>query len=191
MGNVTWQAALERLQRGNESFCNDRAGGNPIDEARRKELAQGQSPFAIILTCADSRVVPEFAFDTGLGDLFVVRVAGNVPNPSSLASIEYAIAHLGTKLIVVMAHEACGAVAAAIEGGDAGKNLNHLLDFVKPAVNAGAGKDADTVGRINCQHSADALVRDSDIIRAAVENGGVHIVTAFYNLGSGRVDFGL
>jgi carbonic anhydrase len=129
----------------------------------------------------------EIFFDTGPGELFVVRVAGNVANPSSIASIEYAVAHLGTKLIVVMAHESCGAVAAAIKGGDAGKNLNTLLGYIQPAIGSG-DKAVNEVARRNARQSADRLLSESDIIRPAVESGDVKIVTAFFHF-NGEVEF--
>ena len=115
---MTAQESLHRLKEGNNRFVQDKLDGKLQDSSRKTSLLGGQSPFAIILGCADSRVVPELAFDTGLGELFTVRVAGNIANTSSIASIEYAVAHLGAKLIVVLGHQNCGAVAAAIAGGD-------------------------------------------------------------------------
>lgn len=189
MGNSTWQAALQRLKSGNESFCGGRTENRKRDVARCKALLNDQQPFAVVLSCSDSRVVPEFVFDVGLGDLFVVRVAGIVPNPSSIASIEFCVAHLGVKLIVVMGHECCGAVAAAIKGGDGGKNLNQLFAFIKPAVVEARRNDVNTVGKINCRNSAATLVHESDILATAVRKKDVQTLTAFFYLGSGRVDF--
>ena len=186
---MNWQESLKRLKEGNERFVQDKLDGKLQDSERKKSLTGGQSPYAIILSCADSRVVPELAFDTGLGELFVVRVAGNVANPSSIASIEYAVAHLGTKLIVVMGHESCGAVAAAIAGGDNGPNLNHLLGFITPVVEAHKGEEMPTIIKKNANTSATGLVEKSSIISKAVENDGVKIVSAYYNLSSGKVDF--
>jgi carbonic anhydrase len=180
---------LEQLKEGNARFRRDGLQNTGRDQSRRQELASGQRPAAIILTCADSRVVPEIAFDAGLGDLFVVRVAGNVANTSSIASIEYAVAHLGTKLIVVLAHESCGAVTAALAGGDAGKNLNHLLSHVGPAIESAGASDVNVVARRNAVVQAEALVRDSSIIGRAVESEGVVIVSAFYHLATGAVEF--
>ena len=132
--NLSWQDALKRLKEGNERFQKDKLDGQLQDSKRRGSLTGGQSPYAIILSCADSRVVPELAFDTGLGEIFVIRVAGNIANTSSVASIEYAVAHLGVNLIMVLGHESCGAVGAAIAGGDNGHNLNMLLAHITPAV---------------------------------------------------------
>ena len=114
---------IKRLKEGNERYVADKLNHPLQDHARRVELTKGQQPHTIVLSCADSRVVPELAFDTGLGELFVVRVAGNIANTSSMASIEYAVAHCGSKVIVVLGHESCGAVTAAVAGGDNGYNL--------------------------------------------------------------------
>ena len=188
MESKSAKEALERLMQGNQRFRNGEAQGpGRMTAKRHEELKAGQAPFAIILSCADSRVPPEILFDTGLGDLFVVRVAGNVANPLSIASIEYAVANLGTKLIVVMAHESCGAVAAAIEGGDAGKNLNKLLGYILPVIGSG-DKAVNEVARRNAMQSADRLLSESDIIRPAVAPGDVEIVTAFFHF-NGEVEF--
>ena len=176
---------LEQLKQGNARFL-ERVRA---DEPRRAELASGQAPAAIILGCADSRVAPEIAFDTGLGELFVVRVAGNVANTASIASIEYAVAHLRSRLIIVLAHESCGAVAAAIGGGDAGKNLNHLLEHIIPAVQSAGESDGDVVARRSARLNADRLTSESDILREAVEQGGLQIVTAFFHFATGAVEF--
>lgn len=180
--------ALERLKRGNERFRTGRDIGAVQVGSRREELIKSQRPFAIMLSCSDSRVPLEIIFNTGLGDLFVIRVAGNVANQSSIASIEFAVKHLGTKLIVVMAHQNCGAVSAAIEGGDGGKNLNHLMSYIQPALEP-PELDVDVVARRNARNSAERLVNDSDIIRAATEKGGVKIATAFFHFSNGEVAF--
>lgn len=187
---MTQEKVLSRLASGNERFVADRLAGKLGDNKRRKELTKGQSPWAIVLSCADSRVVPEMAFDTGLGELFTVRVAGNVANSSSVASMEYAVAHLKTNVIVVMGHESCGAVTAAMAGGDNGYNLNHLLAHIAPAVNASSAKaSVNKVVKKNAQMVAGELIDRSTIIRDAVLKGKLLIVPAYYNLGSGKVDF--
>ena len=142
-----------------------------------------------MLSCADSRVVPEVAFDTGLGELFVLRVAGNIANTDTIASIEYAVAHLGNQVIVVMGHESCGAVGAALAGGDNGYNLNLLLAQIEPAKAQAGSSDVNTVVKKNAELSAGDLYDRSEIIKDAVDKGNLKIVTAFYNLGSGAVDF--
>lgn len=180
---------LDRLKAGNERFVNDKLDGKLQNGNRRGELTGGQEPYAIILSCADSRVVPELAFDAGLGELFVVRVAGNVANNSSIASIEYAVAHIGTPVIVVMGHESCGAVTAAVKGGDNGHNLNHLLAHVQPALSASPeGASVNDIVKKNAELTAQELQDRSAIIRNAVETGKLKIVPAYYNLGSGAVD---
>ena len=187
---MTQQEVLERLQEGNQRFVTDKLDGKLQNSSRREGLVNGQSPYAIILSCADSRVVPELAFDTGLGELFVIRIAGNVANRSSVASIEYAVAHLGTKVIVVLGHESCGAVSAAIAGGDNGVNLNHLLSHISQAINdSGSNADVQTVVKKNAKINAQELVKKSTIISEAVQNEGLQIVSAYYNLDSGKVDF--
>jgi len=187
---MTTVEMIDRLQAGNQNFIEDKLDGKLQNSGRRQELTTGQQPFAIVLSCADSRVVPELAFDTGLGELFVVRVAGNVANTESIGSIEYAVAHCGSKLIVVMGHESCGAVTAAVNGGDNGHHINHLLSHITPAISAcGAGASITDIVKKNAQLVADDLKNRSDIIKKAVDSGEVKIVPAYYNLGSGKVDF--
>ena len=181
--------ALLRLTEGNSRFVEDKLDGKLTNSKRRNELTTGQNPFAIVLSCADSRVVPEFAFDSGLGEIFVIRVAGNVANIESLASIEYAVANLGTKLIMVLGHQNCGAVSAAIAGGDNGHNLNLLLAQINPAIEK-AGKNAtvNNVVRKNAEFVANDLKVRSIIITDAVNNAELEIIPAYYNLDSGKVD---
>ncbi len=181
---------MARLQDGNARFVADSLDGKLNNSSRREALASGQEPYAIVLSCADSRVVPELAFDTGLGELFVVRVAGNVANNSSIASMEYAVAHCGTKVIVVLGHQSCGAVTAAVNGGDNGHNLNHLLSHIVPALNAcGEGATIDDVIRKNVHMTIAELKSRSKIIATAIESGGLHIAPAYYHLDSGKVEF--
>ena len=187
---MTYQESLARLKEGNERFVNDKLNGNLQDSSRRSGLLSGQEPYAILLSCADSRVVPELTFDTGLGEIFTVRVAGNIANTSSIASIEYAVAHLGTKLIVVLGHQSCGAVTAAVAGGDNGYNLNHLLGQITPAISAcEPGAQVDDVIRKNAMLTAEDLINRSAIIKNGVDNEDVKILPAYYNLDSGKVEF--
>ena len=187
---MTIQDIKDRLKKGNDRFVSDKLDGKLQDSNRRKSLTSGQEPYAIILSCADSRVVPELAFDAGLGELFVVRVAGNIANSSSIASIEYAVAHIGSKVIVVLGHQSCGAVTAATQGGNNGYNLNHLLAHIQPALaEVGEGADVNTIVKKNAQLTAEELKNRSGIIRDAVEKGKLEILPAYYNLDSGRVDF--
>ncbi len=187
---MTKEDILNRLKDGNRRFINNQLEHGLQDGSRRGELTGGQSPYAIILSCADSRVVPELAFDTGLGEIFVIRVAGNVANSSSIASIEYAVAHLGTEIIVVMGHESCGAVSAALGGGDNGYNLNHLLSHITPAIAAcGEGASMESVVKKNAQLNAEELKNRSAIIGEAVASGKVQLVPAYYSLSTGEVEF--
>jgi carbonic anhydrase len=181
---------LIRLQEGNSRFVEDKLEGKLQDSSRRNNLTQGQQPHTIVLSCADSRVVPELAFDAGLGELFVLRVAGNVANTSTIASIEYAVAHCGSTVIVVLGHQSCGAVTAAIAGGDNGHNLNHLLAHVAPAIaSAPEGSNINDVVKVNAHKNVEALSSRSAIIGNAVASGVVKVVPAYYNLDSGKVDF--
>lgn len=182
--------ALQRLKDGNARFVSGAPSTAVQDSGVRAGLTGGQSPYAIILSCADSRVVPEQAFDTGLGEIFIIRVAGNVANTSSIASIEYAVAHLGSKLIVVMGHESCGAVTAAAQGGDNGPNINKLVSYIQPAVEKiGADGELDTIIKENAKVSAADLLSKSTIISDAVASGEVKIVPAYYSLSTGEVHF--
>lgn len=181
---------IERLKSGNENFVSGNLEHKLQDSSRRGDLTTGQSPDAIVLSCADSRVVPEIMFDSGLGELFVIRVAGNVANTSSIASIEYAVAHLGSQVIMVLGHQSCGAVTAAMGGGDNGHNLNHLLAHITPSISkAPEGAPVNDVVKVNAQLNAEDLVTRSSIIGDAVKKGTVKIVSAYYNLDSGKVDF--
>ena len=186
---MTIQETIERLKEGNKRFTADKLDGKLQDSNRRTNLTSGQNPYAIVLGCADSRVVPELAFDAGLGELFTVRVAGNIANTESIASIEYAVANLGSKVIVVLGHESCGAVTAAINGGDNGHNLNILLTQITPAVVQAASDDVNTVVKKNARLNAKELINRSEIIRTAVEQNKLKIVSAYYHLKSGQIDF--
>lgn len=187
---MTQAEIINRLKDGNTRFVDDKLDGKLQDSSRRNELAAGQEPHTIVLSCADSRVVPELAFDAGLGELFVVRVAGNIANSSSMASMEYAVAHCGSQVIVVLGHQSCGAVTAAVNGGDNGYNLNHLLSHITPAIAAsGDGATVTDVIKKNAHLQIDELLNRSTIIRNAAESGQIKIVPAYYNLDSGKVDF--
>jgi carbonic anhydrase len=176
---------LERLKQGNSRFLEMVRTNEP----RRAELARIQHPFAIVLACADSRVAPEITLDTRLGELFVVRVAGNVANTTSIASIEYAIVHLATKLIIVLAHENCGAVTSALEGGDTSKNLEHLFERITPAFPESGEGDVNTVAHRSARLNAERLTSESEILRKAVAEDGLRIVTAFFHFSTGAVEF--
>lgn len=185
---LTAEEALSRLKEGNGRFVADELTRDLQDAARRVALKDGQAPWTIVLSCADSRVVPELIFDTGIGELFIVRVAGNIANTSSLASIEYAVAHLNVKLIVVLGHEGCGAVKATLDGGDLGYNLNHLVSHITPAISEPFETDdhlTEAVER-NASLTTGQLKERSAIVRGAE---GLQIVPAVYRLATGEVSF--
>ncbi|MDT8393775.1 MAG: carbonic anhydrase [Bacteroidales bacterium] len=180
---------LNRLKAGNNNFVNNRLKANRQDSIRREELLEGQDPFAIILSCADSRVVPELIFDTGIGELFVVRVAGNIANTSSIASIEYAVAHLNAQVLAVLGHENCGAINAAMKGGNHGDNLSHLLSYLQPAISASKNEGANDIARTNAKLTVQELINRSAIIAKAAKSRNLVLLPAYYHLESGRVDF--
>jgi len=193
MDNLHWEKALEKLKKGNLHFIEDKLDGKLQNSTRRQELVGGQKPYAVILSCADSRIVPEFTFDTGLGELFVVRVAGNIANTSTLASIEYAIANLGVNLILVLGHENCGAITAAVENYNKvpDKNFSHLFRYIAPAIRQAKSNDINNIVRKNAELTAQSVYKNSKIISNAVDKGKVKIIPAYYHLESGKVDFGL
>ena len=187
---MTKQEIIKGLIEENNRFTCDNSGGKLGDSLRRQALINGQSPHTIVLSCADSRVVPELIFDAGLGELFVLRIAGNIATKEIVASIEYAVAHLGSIIIVVLGHENCGAVNSAISGGDHGENLNQLLKQIQPAIDAcDSSSTTSDVIKKNIELTANDLIERSKIIDNAVEKEAVQIIQAFYHLDSGVVDF--
>ena len=160
---------------------------------RRAELAKSQHPFAIILCCSDSRVPPEIVFDQGLGDLFIVRVAGNVLNDEGLGSIEYGVEILGARLIVVLGHQSCGAVDAAMKTvaakGKAPGHIQSLVTAIKPVVDSTPKADLDTMIKANVKHVVDALRSSTPILKARVESGDVQVMGGYYTLDTGAVTF--
>jgi len=162
-------------------------------EKRRTELAKTQHPFATIVSCSDSRVPPEIVFDQGLGDLFVVRVAGNVINDEGLGSIEYSVDHLGSHLILVLGHQRCGAVQAAKETiaakGKAPGHIESLVTAIKPAVEATAKKDLDATIKANVNHVVDELRSSTPILKTKVDSGQVQVIGGYYSLDTGAVTF--
>ena len=186
------QEALERLKQGNERFVRH-AQTHPDQSLQRvASLAAGQSPFAVVLSCSDSRVPPELVFDQGLGDLFVVRVAGNTVNDTVLGSIEYAVEHLGSRLVVVMGHEKCGAVTAALSDHQEAGHIPSLTLPIQPLLKEAQGEPGDPLHNavvINARHVAQQL-RDSDpLLKPRIASGGVVVVSAVYDLKDGRVTF--
>ena len=169
--------------------------GMTADQAakRRAELTKSQHPFAIIVSCSDSRVPPEIVFDQGLGDSFVLRVAGNVIDDHSLGSIEYAVDHLAVRLIVVLGHQRCGAVKAAKETiaakGKAPAHIQSLVTAIKPAVEATVHGDLEATVEANVKNVALALRSSPPILKPKIDSGEVRVIGAYYNLDTGAVSF--
>lgn len=195
--------ALARLREGNRRFVSNQAAGRVLsDSSRRAELVAGQEPFAIILGCSDSRVPAELVFDQGFGDLFVIRVAGNIVAPSQVGSVEFAASRFGTRLVVVMGHTQCGAVQATLDelqGSAAAesRNLRSIVDRVRPAVESvlsvPAGMDAGALlhaaVRANVRASADHLRHGSPLLERLIAADALAVVGAEYSLETGVVDF--
>ena len=199
---VSANEALLRLREGNRRFVSDtRTHDSLAREARRRELAAGQAPFAIILGCSDSRVPAEMVFDQGLGDLFVIRVAGNVVASSQVGSVEFATARFGTPLVVVLGHSQCGAIAATIEElqqpTNQSRNLRSIVDRIRPSVEVLLETDlrhdpdglARQAVRANVRASANQLRHGSEILERLVQTDRLQIVGAEYSLETGIVDF--
>ncbi len=195
--------ALQYLREGNRRFVSGVRDRSALtSQTRGGELLAGQEPLAVVLGCSDSRVPAEIIFDQGLGDLFVVRVAGNIVAPTQLGSIEYAAEHLGTRLIVVLGHSMCGAVLATLEEIECGTeirspNLRSVIDRIRPSVEAllqtHLREDPKTlVGhavRANIRASADHLRHESQVLKPLIESDGLLVVCAEYSLETGIVDF--
>lgn len=200
---ISASEALERLREGNRRFASDDCnGGQQAGKSRRRELAAGQEPFATILGCSDSRVPAEIIFDQGLGDLFVIRVAGNIIAPSLVGSVEFAAARFGTPLVVVLGHTQCGAIAATVEeltqqGGSQSPNLASIVNRVRPSVlplmNTELRHDLKALSReavrANIRASANHLRHGSDLMENLIEEKGFRVVGAEYSLETGVVDF--
>jgi len=186
------------LEHGNRRFVKGWVRKDGQGKKDIKLLSGGQNPHAIVLSCSDSRVPPEIVFDQKLGEIFVVRTAGEALDPNVIASIEYALQHFGTRYILVMGHTSCGAIKAAVEtppGADAGSlALNHLVGDIQSRLKLSLAKgkpapDMATEARENAMTIADELKHISPIVRAAVEKEGVVIQSALYHLNSGEVTF--
>jgi carbonic anhydrase len=193
---TTADEALAELKAGNGRFVSGKAAHHNQSMQRIREVVAGQKPEAVVLGCADSRVPPELIFDEGIGDLFVVRVAGNVAEPATTGSIEYAAEHLHVPLIVVLGHRKCGAVKATAEAhGAAEGNLGEIVKELEPAVAAarahpGTRGIVDDAVHENAKLVAGQLVSESKVLEHLVHEGKVKIVTAVYDLETGKVEWG-
>ncbi len=200
---ISARDALTLLRDGNRRFVADvRSHDTLPSRARRIELAAGQEPFAAILGCSDSRVPVEIVFDQGLGDLFVIRVAGNIVAPSQVGSVEFAAEQFGTRLVVVLGHSQCGAIGATLEQLQRPKenqshNLHSIVDLIRPSVEGLLAPDlrydleelVHQAVRANIRASANHLRHGSEIIEQLIRNDGLLVVGAEYSLESGIVDF--
>lgn len=186
---LTPDEALEKLMQGNQRYVQNKQQDPNQTVARIKAVAEGQAPFAAILGCADSRVVPEIAFDQGIGDLFVVRVAGNLATTEDIASEEFAVGVLGAKLLMVLGHQSCGAVEAAIEGGELPGVIESLVYAIRPAVEASEGQPGDRLTNAvkeNVRLQVQRL-KTSSVISQAEQEGKLKVVGAYYELDTGEV----
>ena len=196
-------AALQRLREGNQRFAGDTPSRDTLSSGvQRAQLAESQAPFAAILGCSDSRVPVEIVFDQGLGDLFVIRVAGNIVAPSLIGSVEFAAEQFGTRLVVVLGHSRCGAVTATLEElqrptANPSRNIHSIVERIRPAV---AGLLATELRhdpaalvrqavRANIRASVEQLRSGSPLIERLIESAGLRVVGAEYSLETGRVDF--
>lgn len=177
---VSAEEALKKLQQGNEAYLNAKTNpGNISPEIRKDTCENGQFPYAVVVTCSDSRVIPESIFSAGIGELFTIRVAGNVIHDFELGSIEYAADHLGSKLVVVLGHTNCGAVGAAIGGGAEGF-IKSITDEIKSAI----GDETDGY-KASCLNVNNSIKRISDSIHIP----GLKVVGAIYDIKGGSVEF--
>ncbi len=194
---MTPQIALQLLKEGNERFTNGLSANRDLLQ-KVKETQHEQKPFAAILSCMDSRAPAELLFDQGIGDIFNIRIAGNVISPYVLGSLEYAVAVAGSKLILVMGHTNCGAIKGACDDVKMG-NLTGLLEQIKDSVSHEntvtenrTGKNIDFVNKVsllNVQHTVNQMQEQSEVIRELVESGAIKIVPAMYDIATGKVAF--
>jgi len=185
--------ARSRLIDGNLRFVSGCTQHPRQTPNRRTELANTQRPFAVVLGCSDSRTGPEILFDQGLGDLFVIRGAGNLVDDHTIGSIEYAVEHLHSRLIVVLGHERCGAIAAARDivaaKGHAEGHIESIVATIRPAVEATAGQDADATSKANIRNMVHAIETAEPMLKHMVEKGEVKVVGAYYDLDTGAATF--
>lgn len=191
--NISAEEAILKLKQGNQRFITMHEKHPDADKKRRKEMLKGQHPFVAILSCSDSRVPPEIIFDQGLGDIFEIRNAGNVLDEHIIGSIEYAVMHCGVKLIVIMGHQDCGAIAATLSGKSETKYIKSLEDSIMPAVEdckkKGLEINSDNVVKAHVfQDIQELLAQDSDLVKYMQQNN-VQIIGAYYHLDTGKVEF--
>ncbi|MCW5920747.1 MAG: carbonic anhydrase [Saprospiraceae bacterium] len=183
--------AIARLKEGNARFVNDQSAHPNRDDTRKIIQAQQQTPFASIMSCSDSRVPSEIVFDQGLGDLFIVRTAGQAPAVASYGSLEFSVAVLGVKVIVVMGHEKCGAVKGAIGTDKLPGHIEDLVNIIRPGVKDFIGKPdkLEEASRANVLAEVEALKKLNPILSQYVQEGKIKIIPAYYRLETGQVEF--
>ena len=195
---MSYKQALELLKEGNQRFL-DGENIHPDDhhEKRLETTHKGQSPFAIIVTCADSRTSPTLIFNAGIGDLFVIRNAGNIACGNTVAAVEFAVNEIGSGLVVVMGHSKCGVVTTAVSGAEVSANQKLLIDAVKPAVETVKAeypevsdlKLINLAAKENAKNSVMNILEMSEIIRAKKENDDIDLIAAFYDIETGKVEW--
>jgi carbonic anhydrase len=189
------EEAIKKLLEGNRRYIAGKNSANHRTAKRRAEVYKGQHPFAVIVGCSDSRVPPEILFDQGIGDLFVVRSAGNVIDDIAIGSIEYAVEHLNVQLVLVLGHEHCGAVDATLKGGEVGGKLKSVVDAIRPAVEKAKAKGQTSHScdllcssvKSNARMVAEKIRKSSPVLTESIENGILRVVGAYYELDSGLV----
>ncbi|MEG4034810.1 carbonic anhydrase [Microcoleus sp. w1-18aA5] len=189
--DITPNSALKKLMEGNQRYIEQKRTFPDQARSRVVEVAQGQHPFATILACSDSRVAPEIIFDQGLGDLFDIRVAGNFLDDVVLGNIEYATLELGVPLLVILGHERCGAVKAALDGKAVPGHISTLVAAIKPAVDSTKGQTGnawDNAVRANVKMNVNKLQSSSPILAEAIKAGKLKVVGGRYDLDSGKVE---
>lgn len=195
MSKLSGKEALQLLQDGNKRFTEGNLAVKDMGKTRREELVgKGQDPFAIIITCSDSRVPPELLFDQALGDLFVIRTAGNIVDPIAVGSAEYAVEHLGVQLLVILGHSNCGAVKATVDGGEAPGSIAAIVSKIAPSVQkaraAGAvGDDLYETATLENTKAVINEIMESHIVKHFIKDGKLTVIGAKYHLDSGVVEF--
>lgn len=195
MSKLSGKEALQLLRDGNKRFTEENLAAKDMGKTRREELvSKGQDPFAIIITCSDSRVPPELLFDQALGDLFVIRTAGNIVDPIAVGSAEYAIEHLGVQLLVILGHSNCGAVKATVDGGEAPGSIAAIVSKIAPSVQKAraAGAAGDELYETSCLENIKTVINEimeSHIVKHFIKDGKLTVIGAKYHLDSGKVEF--
>jgi carbonic anhydrase len=187
---VSAEKAWERLMKGNKRFTSGKMIHEKTGKKWRQEIAKAQKPLAVVVTCSDSRLAPELIFDRGLGEIFVVRTAGNVVDPIAIGSIEYALEHLGAKLVVVLGHERCGAVKATVDGGKFSPNITAIAKKIEPSMKKAKKEQGDLVDntvRENVKSVVQELEVSKPVIGKMIKDEDVEVIGAYYDLDSGKV----